>query len=120
MNLCVFTGNLVADPDQRFAASGKAVASFKIAVNEGKDKPAEFIQCVAFDRTAELISTYCQKGSKVGIQARYNTNKWTDKEGNDRYTVQMMVDRIEFLGSKPQQESGEQHEPPNTGEDCPF
>ena len=119
MNLCTFTGNLTSDPESK--GSGSPVTAFNIANNDYKDKP-EYIPCVAFAKTAELIMSYCHKGSKVLAIGRWSTNKWTDKEGNERKTVQLLVDRIEFLTPKSQ----EQHEPSpgmgggSTGDDVPF
>ena len=123
MNDCRFTGNLVADPEARTTNSGKSVTSFKIAVNEGygDNKHVEFIPCTAWEKQAELIANYCHKGSKVLVAGRWNTNEWTDKEGNKRYTVQLIIREIEFLTPKSeQQDSYSGPSDMGTGSDTPF
>ncbi len=102
LNLCQFIGNLTRDPESRFTASGDAICSFSIAVNwKTKDKAgAEFINCVAFGKLGEIVQQYCVKGSSVYISGRFKTDKYTDKEGIERYATRIMADQLQMLGGR--------------------
>ncbi|MCK5780158.1 MAG: single-stranded DNA-binding protein [Psychrilyobacter sp.] len=100
MNLVVLTGRLVKDPELKYGQSGMAFCRFTLAVNRMKrDDPADFIGCTAFGKTAELIGEYLRKGSNTGVQGRIQTRTY-EVNGEKRYGTDVIVDRIEFLGSK--------------------
>jgi len=96
MNKVILIGHTGKDPESRQSKEGKTIVSFSLATSEGKDK-TEWHNIVAFDKTADLIAKYVKKGSHVAIDGRIQTRAWDDKEGNKRYTTEIICDRIEFL-----------------------
>lgn len=102
LNQCHFIGRLGADPDSRYLSNGDAVCNFRIAVGwKGKDKEgAEWVPCTAYGKLAEICGEYLRKGSQVFVSGRFITRKWQDKDGNDRYTSEINLDRMQMLGSK--------------------
>ena len=108
MNKVFLTGNITKDIELRQSNSGKFVVEFSVAINNGKDQqgnelPADFINCTAWNKTAEVLSKYATKGTKVGIEGAMKTQTWTDQQGNNRYKTYVLVDRVELL-SRPQQQ----------------
>jgi len=102
LNQCNFIGRLGADPDSRYLSNGDAVCNFRIAVGwKGKEKEgAEWVPCTAYGKLAEICGEYLRKGSQVFVSGRFITRKWQDKDGNDRYTSEINLDRMQMLGSK--------------------
>ena len=106
MNKSILTGRMVADPEIRYAntSSGQmAVARFSVAVPKLKPvegQTADFIRCAAFGKTAELVEKYCHKGNRVGIEGHIQTSTYIDKNGQNAYSVEVIVDRLEFLENK--------------------
>lgn len=109
LNQCNFIGRMGKDPELRFMANGDAVASFSIAVgsswkdrNTGEKKEAtEWVNVTAFGKVAEVIQQYTRKGSKVFINGRMKTDKFTDKEGIERYSTKIILENIQLLDQKP-------------------
>lgn len=102
MNIVSLTGRLVRDADVKVTTSNITVARFTLAVNrQKKDDGADFIGCVAFGKTAEVIQKYTSKGSQIGVQGRIQTGSYDGKDGKKVYTTDIIVDRMEFLGTKP-------------------
>lgn len=104
MNQVQLVGRLVRDPDIRYANSGTTTARFTVAVDrrykkEGEDS-ADFISCVAFGKTAELIEKYFFKGTKIGITGRIQTGSYTNKDGQKVYTTDVVLESAEFVESK--------------------
>jgi single-strand DNA-binding protein len=113
------TGRLTADPELRQTSTGKAVAQFTIAINEGRDKdgndrPATFVRCEAWNGTAENITKYFEKGKLIEVQGRLVNESWEDKAtGEKKYGTKISVDRFEFPlteKAKPSQEGQESEE----------
>ena len=109
VNKVILVGNLGRDPESRFLPSGEAVCNFSIATTEKwRDKSGEMKESTewhrisAFGKTAEVCGEYLHKGSSVYIEGRIQTRKWTDKDGNDRYTTEIRCDRMQMLGGRPQ------------------
>jgi len=108
VNKAILIGNLGNDPDMRYTASGAAVANISIATAESwRDKESgeqqertEWHRVVAFGRLAEIIGEYLRKGSQVYIEGRIQTRKWQDKEGQDRYTTEIVANELQMLGGK--------------------
>ena len=101
MNSVFLIGRLTRDPELRFTAgSGLAVTRFSLAVNRIKKKDAEekadFIGCVAFNKTAELISQYMSKGRKIAVEGRIQTSSY-EKEGIKHYITEIVINRCEFI-----------------------
>lgn len=100
MNLVVLIGRLTRDPELKFGQSGKAYSRFSLAVDRPFSKgEADFINCVAFGKTAELIGEYLRKGKKVGVNGRLQMNRY-EMNGEKRTTYDVLVDSVEFLDSK--------------------
>ena len=101
MNKVILIGNLTKAVEIRYTQQGIAVANFTLAVKrETKNDETDFISCVAYNKTAELISKYLDKGSRISIEGRIQTGSYENKEGKKIYTTDVIVDKIEFLNSK--------------------
>lgn len=108
INKVILIGNLGKDPETRYMPSGKAATNFSVATSERfKDKETgepqertEWHRVATFDRLAEIAAEYLKKGSKVYIEGKLRTRKWTDKEGKDRYSTEIIADQMQMLDSK--------------------
>ena len=101
MNKVVLLGRLTKDPELRFAAgSGTAVSRFTVAVNrQFKRDETDFINCVAFGKTAETISQYFTKGRQIAISGSIRTGSYDAQDGTKRYTTDVTVDSFDFIES---------------------
>ena len=100
MNLVVLTGRLTRDPELKFGQSGKAYSRFSLAVDRPFQKgETDFINCVAFGKTAELIGEYLRKGRRAGVQGRLQMNRY-EVNGEKRTSYDVLVDTVEFLENK--------------------
>ena len=103
MNHFVGIGRLTRDPNVKYTQSGKAIASFTLAIDRRKsgdgNPPADFISCVAWEKTAEVISQYVSKGQKIAVDGRIQTRSY-DKDGTKRYVTEVVVNSMEFCDSK--------------------
>jgi single-strand DNA-binding protein len=91
---------MVSTPELKYGQSGKAYCRFSIAVDRPfKKDEVDFINCVSFGKTAELVGEYLRKGNKMGLQGRLQQNSY-EKDGEKRTTYDVMVDQIEFLEGK--------------------
>jgi single-strand DNA-binding protein len=97
MNNVILIGRLTANAVLKHTQQNKAVTSFTLAVSNGKDRPADFINCVAWEKTAELIAQYTQKGHMLGVQGKVSTRSYDDKDGRKQYVTEILVREIEFL-----------------------
>jgi len=105
-NKVILTGHLGADPELKHLPSGDAVANIRLASSEryrdkasGEAKEAtEWHRVVFFRRLAEIAGEYLVKGSRIYVEGRLRTRKWTASDGQDRYTTEIQVDRLEMLG----------------------
>ena len=104
MNTWVGIGRLVRDPEVRYTQSGKAIASFTLAIDRRRsgdgNQQADFIQCVAWEKIAEIISQYCTKGKKIAVEGRIQTRSYEANDGTKRYVTEVVVQSMEFCGSK--------------------
>ena len=115
INKTISIGNLCADPECRHMPSGDAVTNIRIAINNSyKDKKTgdtvdtvEYIPVVFFNRLAEIAGEYLRKGSKVYIEGSLRTRKWEDKDGNDRYTTEIVAREMQMLDSRQDAQQGE-------------
>ena len=101
MNQVALLGRLARDPEIK-ATANTTIANFTLAVDRpySKEKEADFIRCVAFGKTAELIDQYCGKGRQIGITGRIQTGSYEDKNGKKVFTTDVVVERMDFVGSK--------------------
>lgn len=101
MNKVTLHGRLAKDVEMRYTNTGKAVASFTVAVNGyGKDAKAEFIPCVAWEGTAQIIGDNLVKGSEVLVEGRIQIRSYDAKDGSKRYVTEVIATSVEFCGSK--------------------
>ena len=107
INKVILIGNLGADPETRYLPSGDAVTNIRIATTENwKDKSGdkqehtEWHRISFFGRLAEVAGEYLKKGSPVYVEGRIRTRKWQDKEGQDRYSTEIVADRMQLLGGR--------------------
>ena len=102
MNKVVLIGNLVKDAELKFTPnSGKAVCSFTIAINEGwgDNKKTEYINIVAWNKTAEAIVNYTKKGDKIAVVGRIQTRSYDAQDGTKRYVTEVVASEVEFLSN---------------------
>ena len=107
VNKAILIGHLGKDPEVRYMPSGEAVANVTLATSETwKDKSGvkqertEWHNIVFFKRLAEIVGEYLKKGSLIYVEGRITTEKWTDKEGRDRYTTKIVANEMKMLGGK--------------------
>ena len=107
VNKVIILGNLGKDPEMRYQPSGGAIANFNVATSEtfkdkdgNKQERTEWHRVVLFGRTAEVAGEYLRKGSTAYIEGRLQTRKWTDKEGQERYTTEIVGDRLQLIGGR--------------------
>jgi len=108
VNKVILVGNLGADPEVKYMPNGNAVANVTLATSESwKDKQSgenrektEWHRVVFFRRLAEIAGEYLKKGSQVYIEGKLQTRKWQDKNGNDRYTTEIIANEMQMLGGR--------------------
>ena len=112
INRVVLVGRLTKDPELRFTSSNIAVVTFTLAVNrnftsqDGKSE-ADFIQCVAWRKTAENVGKYVRKGSLVGVDGRIQTRNYEAKDGTRRYITEVVAENVRFLDSRGESQQSE-------------
>lgn len=107
LNKVMIIGNLGADPEMRFTANGDAVANFNVAASrryttrDGEQREqTEWFRVVCWRRLAEIAGQYLQKGRQVYIEGRLETRQWQDRDGNTRYTTEVIANEMQMLGSR--------------------
>ena len=114
VNKVILIGHLGQDPQSRAMPSGKAVVNLRLATSDqwrdkqtGEQKEAtEWHNVVMFDRLAEIAAEYLRKGSHIYVEGRIRTRKWQDKEGQDRYTTEIVANEMQMLGGRGQSGGG--------------
>ena len=122
VNKVIIVGNLGADPESRFAPSGDAICNIRVATSEawkdrqtGERKEAtEWHRINFYGKLAEIAGQYLRKGSQVYIEGSLRTRKWTDKDGQEKYSTEIRADEMKMLGGKPegQQQAAPQKQAP--------
>jgi single-strand DNA-binding protein len=117
INNVVLVGRITRDLEIRKTPNGASVLNFNIAVNRrGTQQPgqpdADFINCVAWNRTADLMGQYLHKGSLIGVQGRIQTRSYDNQQGQRVYVTEVVADSVQFLESRNAQ-SGQQMEAPS-------
>ncbi|NJN14836.1 MAG: single-stranded DNA-binding protein [Oscillochloris sp.] len=107
LNKVQLTGYLGADPEMRYTAQGSAVTTFRVASGRSwKDRDGnahddtEWFRCVAWDKLAEICNQYLTKGTRVYVEGRLQTRKWQDRDGQDRYTTEVITQDMIILSSR--------------------
>lgn len=99
MNSVCIVGNIGQDPEARKTADGKAVVTLRIAISEGKDRTT-WVTVVCWDKSAELVSQYCAKGDKIGIEGRLSVREYENKSGAKVTATEIVASRVTLLGTK--------------------
>lgn len=137
VNKVILVGNLGRDPELRYTASGTAVATLNLATSRRyKDRDGnwqdqtEWHRVVAWGRTAEVVNQYASKGRQLYVEGRLQTRQWEDRDGNTKYTTEVVADSIQLLGPRGGADGGgggsdggshsEPSDPPITDDDIPF
>ena len=107
VNKVLAIGNLGKDPEVRYMPSGQAMANFTLAVSDSwtdkqgqKQERTEWIRVVVFGKVAELCGEYLAKGRQVYVEGRMQTRQWDDRDGNKRYTTEVVAQTVQFLGGR--------------------
>lgn len=107
VNKVILVGNLGDDPKMNYSSSGSAIANLSIATAESykdkqgeKQEKTEWHKVVMYNKLAEIAGEYLKKGGKVYIEGRLQTRKWTDKANIERYTTEVVADRMQMLGGR--------------------
>lgn len=118
LNQCNFIGRLGNDPELKFLPTGDAVVNISIAVSEKwkdkqgqKQEKTEWIRCTAFKRQAEVIGEYLKKGSLVHITGKFTTRKWDNKEGVTQYSTEIVIQGMQMLDSRSDNQGGQSSAP---------
>ena len=108
VNKVILVGNLGADPETRYGASGNAITNIRIATSESwtdrqtneRRENTEWHRVVMFGRLAEIAEQYLRKGRQVYIEGRIQTRKWQGQDGQDRYTTEIVANEMQMLGGR--------------------
>jgi single-strand DNA-binding protein len=107
VNKVILIGNLGRDPETRYMPDGAAITNISVATTDTwkdkqgeKQEKTEWHRVAFFGRLAEIAGEYLKKGSQVYVEGRLQTRKWQDKDGQDRYTTEIVADRMQMLGSR--------------------
>jgi single-strand DNA-binding protein len=136
VNKVIVVGNLGSDPELKFTANGQAVARFSVATSENwvdksgqKQERTEWHRIVAWGKLGEICGKHLSKGRQAYVEGRLQTSQWEDKQGQKRYTTEVIASVVQFLGSPrdggasrgPSQEFGEDSQvAPNMGAEPSF
>ncbi len=120
LNKVFLMGRFVRDPENRTTKSGKSAVSFTLAVErdyapEGQNREVDFLNCMAWGGTADLISRYFSKGSLATVCGRIEVRSYTDRDGNNQTATNIQVDNIYFGGEKRSSKSDEKPKQSNSG-----
>lgn len=123
VNRVILVGNLGRDPEMRSTDSGTSVCNFSIATSENwtdktgeKQERTEWHRIVVWAKLAEICGQYLKKGRQVYIEGRLQTRKWQDKDGNERYTTEVVAQNVVFLGAKSEQNDQKPAQPTSSGQ----
>jgi single-strand DNA-binding protein len=123
MNSVILIGRLVRDPETRYTADQMAIVSFTVAVDRpvaaDKEKQTDFPRVTVFGKQAENCERYLTKGRRVAVQGRIRTGSYKNKEGATVYTTEVIGERVQFLGSKPENSGGGSSEPNSSAPEPP-
>ncbi|NWF81168.1 MAG: single-stranded DNA-binding protein [Chloroflexi bacterium] len=107
LNKVQLTGHLGADPEMRYTSQGSAVTTFRVASNRtwkdregGSHEETEWFRIVAWDKLGEICNSYLTKGTRVYVEGRLQTRKWTDRDGQERYTTEVVAQDMIILSSR--------------------
>jgi single-strand DNA-binding protein len=122
VNKVIIVGNLGKDPDVRYATNGNCITNITVATTESwKDKDSgekkeatEWHKVAFFGKLADIAGKYLKKGSQVYLEGALKTRKWTDKDGQERYTTEVIASEMKMLGGKPQANESQPQSKPSS------
>ena len=132
MNTIVISGRLTREAELRYTQGGMAVTNFNIAVDRNMSKAkkqeaeakgeqtADFINCVAFNKTAEYIANYSRKGGRIAVEGRIQTGSYTNQEGQRVYTTDVIANNVEIIDFKDKDNFSNNGFQPVDNSDIPF
>lgn len=131
MNKVQLIGRLTKDPELRYTNSNTPVARYTIAINTGygEKQQTDYINITTWGKSGEFVSNYFKKGQAIAIVGRLKNNNYEDKDGNKKYTIEVITEDIEFIGTKNEKQSDTQDKSINseyqndiilTDDDLPF
>lgn len=130
VNKAILIGNLGKDPETRYSQSGSCICNFSLATTEkynGESK-TDWHNIVAFGKLGDICGEYLRKGSKVYISGKIQTRQWEDRDGNKRYTTEIVASEMKMLDGRSESRrdtsqsnmNGEMNQTPAMGDDVPF
>lgn len=125
LNKAILIGNLGKDPEIRYTPSGMAVANFSLATTENwtkdgqRESRTEWHRIVAFGRLAEICGEYLSKGKQIYVEGKIQTREWEDKDGNKRYTTEIVANQMQMLGARDINDAPRSSATPPTKSDIP-
>jgi single-strand DNA-binding protein len=107
LNILTATGNLGKDATQRYTPNGDSIVAFSIPLEAGygQNKVTTWINCSVFGKSGEGVLPYLKKGQQVGVVGEILLRPWTDKDGNERQSLELRVEKVRLLGSRPSETS---------------
>ena len=119
VNKAIIIGNAGKDPETKYTEAGVAVCTLTLATkhswkqqNGSRQEKTEWHRVVFWGKLGEIVDKYVKKGSQVYVEGRIETRKWTDKNGNDKYTTEIVADQMQMLSGKPKAEVDNDDEVP--------
>lgn len=123
INKVILMGRLTRDPELRHTGTGTPVANFSVAIDNGygENRQTDFINCVAWSKTAEFVSNYFSKGKMIIVIGRISTRSWEGQDGKKNYTTEVVASEVSFGESKSKStQQGGDAAPPATGDEFAF
>lgn len=122
LNKCILMGRLTKDPELRHTNSGKAVATFTVAIDNGygENKTTDFINCVAWEKTAEFIKNWFTKGRMIVLVGRISTRTYESEDGRKNYVTEVVVNEATFGDNKKEETTDSGFMPVENDEDLPW
>ena len=123
-NKVILMGNLVADPELKKIASGNSVTTIRLAVGrrftrQGEKPETDFFDVVCWGQTAEFVCRYFTKGRPILVSGRLQSRNWTDKNGQNRVSIEVVADEVSFVGGKNDNAGGYQSAPSQSVQEIP-
>lgn len=112
INNVILSGRLTADPELKMSQNNTKYCQFTLAVDKyvNGQQQADFISCIAWERTAEVLTQYTKKGSKINVVGRISTRTYKNNQGINVYVTEVIVQQLELLDSKPKEEKPQQQQ----------
>ena len=113
INVCVFSGNLGGDAEQKYTPNGACIANFSLPVKQGygDHEKTSWVRCILLGKKAESLPQYLRKGSKVTVTGEFVLNEWTDQQGQKRSTPELIVRDLELPPRQDGQQYSQQQQP---------